>query len=154
MSTDCLKLASKHFEALGLLPAIQSEPYPSVIFSLAEGIESELVVLDNKQEQIVFTLITSIDSPSSQQLNVLAMALAPHLVPATIQSLEKQLILEVRLECSPKSMAGLLDEGVVFMRHMVGLVFTAALKLRKGESELVSLLETTINKLQSRKVIS
>ena len=152
MNANLLKAFNRHLDELGLSPEIKSEPYPCLIFFLAEGIQSELVVEPVNRGQINLALITMMDVRAHSQLSTFAMTLAPRLIPVQINTAEQQIVLQLNLAGSRKSILPVLDEGIVLMRHIVGAIFTEALKLTSEQSTLFTSLEASIKLLHSREL--
>lgn len=149
MNTKVLKTINKHFNTLQVNAEIQKTPYQSLIFNLAEGIKSELILHTSGSRLIHLSLLTTMDITVHPDLDLFALTLSPNIAPAQIVSLDQQMVLQLNLFASLKTVVPVIDEAIMRMRHLTGSIFTEVLKLTSGQSDLYSALEATQTHLYS-----
>ena len=152
MNQTALKAIALHLHAQGLSPKLPDKTAPILTFNLAQNIVSELVVNPIEKKHWSLSMLTVIDTESSEDLEIFALALAPRVCPLKLATLHQQLCLQLNIHCTEKTLKPSLNEAIVLMRHMSGALFTGALDLSRQQKGLMVVLEQTIEQLAQQRL--
>lgn len=144
-----MKAIIQHLTKLGLNPIPHKQPYPSVIFSLAPGLESELIPQVENKKLYGFSLVTTIDVEPHADLDIYSMTVAPAVTPLVLTHCNGQLSLRCHIQSSSTQALPLISEGIVLMRHSCAPLFNEALALSKNQKDLFQAIETAMTLLKS-----
>ncbi|KEQ16207.1 hypothetical protein [Endozoicomonas numazuensis] len=147
MNQPVLKTIAMHLHVQGLSPSLPNEQESILTFNLSQNLLSELVLNQTDKKHLSLSMLTIIDTESSEDLEIFALALAPRVSPLKLATLNQQLCLQLNFHCTQKTLRSSLNEAIVMMRHMSGAIFTGALELQRKEKDLMAVLEQTIAQL-------
>ena len=147
MSTPQITVAFKHLKKLGLKPVLLPPPVSSIMFQLTRKVTAELFLQSENRQQLLLNLSVTMDTNDSEQLDLFALALAPHLTPVTLTATSHQLILQLDYVTSLPAITTSIEEAIVLSRRVTAITFGAALKLTSQPESLTGALNWAIKQL-------
>lgn len=147
-------LIENHLNTLDLKPERLSmqENLPSTWqFLLTPHIISELLLYPGS-DCYQLQIITTMDCQSNYELDTLAAIIAPFITPCSLVNSQDELSVKLLIMATEKSIPALLSEGIIVVRHFVGIAFTSVVDLIKRKKDLVATINKTLNLLQRAKI--
>ena len=149
--SDATKSAiTSHLEHRQLEPKLQDnmQMMQTWLFQLAQNLHTQLICLEPKDNDLTIIMLTPVVIKDHAEVPIMSSAIASALTPVDIISLPGQLALRIVIRGSRESVADLIDECIVLLRHIATAVCVPAVQLADGQLQFQEAMDTALKSLQ------
>ena len=147
-------ITEDHLNLLNLQPErlMNPENFPAGWqFLLAPGITAELFLsssVRNNQLQIV----TTMECQTHTELDQLTATVAPFVTPCVLANIQSQVSVRLSIVTSEKNIPQLLSSGIIIIRRLTAIAFTAVVDLTERKENIITVIEKTLSLLQPEQI--